>query len=275
MQKRNYNVIKDFGMYGEAKNHWISDITKENIGSLIKTQGRIISTDNVCPIAIRKVYICEVCQRLHKITERDPRDEVPEHCIKCNGSLNPFDFGLYDDTQLLTLQDIFDSNRTEIFAYTLGDAAYYGKYREGDYVSIVAKVDMVKIKRRNRLILKIEEIESKDITIDEKIGKKIWKSKLTEAQKARSNSKYAHWKMNVLERDSYTCQKCKEICENLSKLEGHHIYNFSDHPHLRYDVENGITLCKKCHHLFHQIYRFHNDQYQLNEFLRLKQYIES
>ena len=268
-------IVQDFEMYPEAKNHWISNVTKENIGSLIKTQGVIVSANYVDPIAIEKVYICKVCQRSHKITERDARDEVPKHCIKCKGSLKPFDFRRYDDTQLLILQDIFDSNRTEIFSYTLGDDAYYGKYREGDYVDIVAKVDVIQLKRRNRLILKIEEIKSKSITIDKKIGKKIWKSKLTEAQKARGTSEYVQWRLNVLERDSYTCQKCKEICENLSKLEGHHIYDFSDHPHLRYDVENGITLCKKCHHLFHKIYGFHNGRYQLNEFLRIKQYIES
>ena len=134
---------------------------------------------------------------------------------------------------------------------------------------------MIQLKRSNRLILKIEEIQSKNITIDKRIAKKIWKSKhLTEVQKARRTKENAQWRKHVLERDSYTCQKCKEICENLSGLVGHHIYSFSDHPHLRYDVENGITLCKKCHHLFHRIYGIHNDRYQLNEFLRLNQYID-
>ena len=141
--------MQNFEKYPEAENRWICDVTKENIGDYIKTVGLITSADNVNPIAIKKAYICKTCQKLHKITERDTLDEVPNHCIKCAGSLKRFDFMTYDDTQLLTLQDIFDSNRTEIYASTLGDDAYYGKYREGDYVNIIARVDTMKLKRRN------------------------------------------------------------------------------------------------------------------------------
>ena len=177
--------MQNFEKYPEAENRWICDVTKENIGDYIKTVGLITSADNINPVIIKKVYICKTCQRLHKITENDSLDEVLEKCIKCNGSMDPVDYGYYDDTQLLTLQDIFDSNRTEIYASTLGDDAYYGKYRVGDYVNIIARVDTMKLKRRNRLILKIEEIRLK--SMDEKIAKKALKSKrLTEAQIARS-----------------------------------------------------------------------------------------
>ncbi len=259
--------------YSEADIQWISDVKKENIGNLIKTQGIITSTDNVNPVLIEKAYICKACQKIHKITEKDSH-ENPEKCIKCTGSLIPTDHGLYDDTQLMTIQDIFDTNRTEIYASTLGDEAYYGKYNTGDYVDIIARVDTTKLNNRYKLILKIDEIKKVDITINMDIGKKFWKSKQTEAQNARASTQYKQWRKDVLERDGYTCQKCNKYPEFISELDVHHIYSFSGHPYHRYEVENGITLCKEHHQLFHRIYRNHG-RYELNEFLRLKQYIES
>ena len=213
------------------------------------------------------------CEKIHKITEKDSH-QTPEKCIKCNGTLKPIDTGLYDDTQLMTIQDIFDINRTEIYASTLGDEAYYGKYNTGDYVNIIAQVDTRKINNRHKIILKIEEIKKINITINKNIGNKIWKSKLTENQKARTNKKYTQWRNKVLEKDEYKCQKCNKYCESTSELETHHIYSFSEHPHRRYDIQNGITLCKKHHRKFHRIYK-HHGRYELNEFLQLNQYIIS
>lgn len=51
------------------------------------------------------------------------------------------------------------------------------------------------------------------------------------------------WKQAVLERDNYKCTKCGAT----EDLHAHHIKAFSVYPELRYEVENGITLCRTCH----------------------------
>lgn len=55
------------------------------------------------------------------------------------------------------------------------------------------------------------------------------------------NPEYRVWRKAVIERDKRLCRRCHAT----SNLHVHHIYRFNDKPHLRWDVGNGITLCKK------------------------------
>jgi len=55
------------------------------------------------------------------------------------------------------------------------------------------------------------------------------------------------WKLKVLERDKYTCQKC---CAT-ENLHVHHIKSWNDYPALRLDLDNGIVLCHSCHGKIH------------------------
>lgn len=60
--------------------------------------------------------------------------------------------------------------------------------------------------------------------------------------------RYQVWRTAVLERDDYVCQDCKRRCKKYEKgLAAHHIQPYKDHEELRYEVSNGITLCKQCH----------------------------
>ncbi len=56
---------------------------------------------------------------------------------------------------------------------------------------------------------------------------------------------YAEWRRRVFKRDKHKCQM--PGCEYKRALNAHHIKRWADAPYLRYDVDNGITLCYRCH----------------------------
>lgn len=64
------------------------------------------------------------------------------------------------------------------------------------------------------------------------------------------------WSRQVKERDDYTCQGCGAN----DSLHAHHIKRWKDYPALRYELDNGITLCFSCHEKAHGRgfkFRFH------------------
>lgn len=63
---------------------------------------------------------------------------------------------------------------------------------------------------------------------------------------------YRTWRTTVLERDNYTCQECRRQCKKRERgLVAHHIKSYAEYPELRYAVDNGRTLCRRCHRAMH------------------------
>jgi len=65
----------------------------------------------------------------------------------------------------------------------------------------------------------------------------------------RHATQYIMWRSSVFARDFYTCLDCGKVG---GELEAHHIKSFKMYPKLRFDINNGITLCKKCHKRRHK-----------------------
>lgn len=63
----------------------------------------------------------------------------------------------------------------------------------------------------------------------------------------RTNSTISHWAKNVKKRAEYRC----EICGASGQLEAHHIQPYAQYPESRFDLSNGICLCKHCHNELH------------------------
>lgn len=64
-----------------------------------------------------------------------------------------------------------------------------------------------------------------------------------------SSPKYRKWKWDVIRRDNYTCQICgKKMTKGFVV---HHIVGWDEDESKRYDMDNGLTLCKDCHIKLH------------------------
>lgn len=82
----------------------------------------------------------------------------------------------------------------------------------------------------------------------------LWKGGITPVNnQIRHSLEYKEWIRKVFKRDNYTCQGCGVRSGNGKRvyLHAHHIKLFSEEPELRFDISNGITLCKNCHKKIH------------------------
>lgn len=86
------------------------------------------------------------------------------------------------------------------------------------------------------------------------------RSKLKKKQE-RNDSAYHEWRKSVRDRDGWQCKMSNSDC--LGKVVAHHILSWSKFPDLRYEINNGITLC-----------RFHHPRKRDDE-IRLSPYFQS
>ena len=84
-------------------------------------------------------------------------------------------------------------------------------------------------------------------------------------EKRRDNKRIPFWRKEVYVRDNYTCQVCGD--NQGGNLNAHHLMGYNKYLKLRFDKNNGTTLCKKCHIDFHSIYgKGNNTKEQFEEY---------
>lgn len=72
------------------------------------------------------------------------------------------------------------------------------------------------------------------------------------------------WAKQIKARDNYTCQLCSKYG---IPLNSHHLNSWDAFESQRYDLNNGLTLCVRCHDKFHDIYgRGKNTRFQFLQF---------
>ena len=68
-----------------------------------------------------------------------------------------------------------------------------------------------------------------------------WKGGISKNHHSTSEPKYKEWRMKVFERDMFKCKIFNQDCKG--QLQAHHILKWAEYPELRYEINNGITLC--------------------------------
>lgn len=102
-----------------------------------------------------------------------------------------------------------------------------------------------------RLGKKLSEKTKKKISETHK-GEKAWNWKKDRTQLSRvakqgerRTSAYFYWRKSICMRDNWKCKISNSECKG--RLEVHHILNWKDFKELRYEINNGITLCHAHH----------------------------
>lgn len=94
-----------------------------------------------------------------------------------------------------------------------------------------------------------EELEKRNKTLPR--GENHWAYKKDRTQLAkrqqRNDSTYYDWRLQVYKRDNYKCRIKNDDCRG--RIQAHHILSWADYVELRYEVNNGITLCQAHHPL--------------------------
>lgn len=98
-----------------------------------------------------------------------------------------------------------------------------------------------------------------------------WNVNLTEKDRARNRSRLQdkpaiEWRKRVFKRDKHTCVVCGY---KGNEINAHHLDGWNWCEERRFDITNGVTLCKACHIKFHKNFGYgYNTEIQFNEFVQ-------
>lgn len=72
-----------------------------------------------------------------------------------------------------------------------------------------------------------------------------------ERQRFYSSGEWKELVRQVYKRDNYLCQRCGAAHNTKNKLHAHHIKTWAEHPNLRFEISNLLTVCNFCHNWIH------------------------
>jgi 5-methylcytosine-specific restriction endonuclease McrA len=128
--------------------------------------------------------------------------------------------------------------------------AHIGKVHSDKTKAKISKANKDK-KCSNQTKVKMSESAKQKPPVSDETKKKMSENRANIF--SQNNPRYidgrSFWIREVKERDNYTCQVCgkNKTCLGFRQLHAHHIKSKKQHPELMYDLDNGITLCNRCH----------------------------
>lgn len=164
---------------------------------------------------------------------------------------------IFDDDKILLIESMPEADAIIVIWFKLlcmaGKKNNSGVFIMSDKIAytdemlaIIFREPLDKIKLAIKMLEELKMVKIQDGVISiPNWGKR---SILQNKQQYRFTQEYNKWRKAVFDRDDYTCQKCGI---RGGRLNAHHIKPFAYYPELRLDINNGISLCEKCHMAVH------------------------
>lgn len=202
------------------------------------------------------------------------RDDVYKRCLFCKNEFKkPRKYRLTEDAwkkrKFCSRKCMGDHRNKKITKVCINcQVEYFCKYAERDRSTTCSR-SCADIKRRRRVLMsclnckkifedKLSNIERGNgkfcsrICMSKNLSKRYmgkngpgWKGGVSLIhERIRASSQYKKWRKSVLLRDDYKCVMCgkSDIVMNVD-----HIKPFAVYPDLRFEEDNGRTLCIPCH----------------------------
>lgn len=135
----------------------------------------------------------------------------------------------------------------------------YGKYTNNSSVTRLLRDNNIEARKGSEAVLSqwVNATERRK-AIGEKFTKRLnikaRDKKAIPTQELRKTSEYSEWRLRVYWKYNFTCDLCGTKRSKNVKMNAHHLNSFQLNEEQRYDVENGVCLCEKCHWKFHGKY---------------------
>ena len=198
-----------------------------------------------------KYFTCTICKKLHYRRPSEFNNRATKFCsLKC--------YWKYRDGKILNncvvcnqLIVDYKSNK-RITCSRLCSNVYRSKIFKGRIITWGDKISKA-LKGKPNL-----KLRGRKHTLQHRIkvglahkGEKctFWKGGIskqneTERHNEMKSIMYKDWRNAIFKRDNYTCIWCGYKGK---QLRADHIKEWSKYPQLRYKIDNGRTLCNKCH----------------------------
>lgn len=146
----------------------------------------------------------------------------------------------------------------------------------GRYINSQTKIDVKHIKCGSIFSIKPEHLANghgcPNSTCCKKRGKEHYRynENLTDEDRLNNRDlspKYREWRLNVYKKHHFSCDICGNNSTPENRIVAHHLNSWDTHESERYDVDNGVVLCQRCHIDFHRNYGYgKNTSFQYYEY---------
>lgn len=224
-----------------------------------RTADDVASTNGILPKELEVIDNCPSCNTERVIKLRQSRKN--KICSKCFHNL-PETIEAKRNQKKEKSEEHRQKMRDNHWSKKGVESAFKGKKHSKEAKELLrnkATDGFAKLNNEERLQHRIKSSLQKGRTLEEFAG-----FTTPENTRLRQSAEGKAWTYDVLAKANFTCDKCSVRGGN---LQAHHLNAFNAYPDQRFDVNNGVCLCKDCHDAFHSKFgKGHNSREQYEDF---------